>query len=126
MTKVKSLTYHGWLVGNDSYPKSVKEHYRSFINKSVYGLNHLLKFICDNEPTWKNLQQEYRLPIKNHKQKAFDFYLEINNLKVLVEFNRNQHYSNIGQIVRDTYWQNLAIDCNYQIVRIPYFIKVGP
>ncbi len=121
---MKVLEYNGWLVGNDSYPQKVKSRYEKYINNEVYGLNRLLKFICSNEDGWRNLQEEYRLPIKGERRKAFDFYIEIGNRKILVEFNGQQHYHDVGQIIKDSNYADIAIKNGYELVRIPYYIQL--
>lgn len=123
--KNMKISYHGWLVGNDSYPSSVKKRYAGHINKDVYGLNSLLQKLCKYESGWQYVQQEYRLNKKGLRGKAYDFYIKIGSRKILIEYDGSQHFTKLKQIHTDLYWEHIAKKFGFEVIRIPYFLQLN-
>ena len=122
--KNNSLIYHGWLVGNDSYPNNAKLRYNGYVDKSVYGLNHLLEWLCSHEYSWQYISQEYRINEKGLRRKAYDFYIKIGSRNILIEYDGKQHYIETKQEATDACWTKVAQSRGFEVVRIPYFLQL--
>ncbi|MFV0518818.1 MAG: hypothetical protein ACK5LY_00960, partial [Lachnospirales bacterium] len=123
------INYDGWICGNDEHPTKNQLKYVDKIGKEVFGFNTLAKWIANSEDNWNYVCYEYRINEKsesyNMKIKAWDHYIKIDNRKILVEFDGEQHYTKISNFINDEKYELIALQLGYEIVRIPYFIQLN-
>jgi hypothetical protein len=103
-----------------------KIHYNGYLvekakNQDTYGLDQLLKRICQVE-NWKYIDNKVRLDF--YRRKEYDFLIEVNDRKILIEFDGNTHYQKLEAQLNDIKFEKKAVENGYEIVRIPYFIQI--
>lgn len=86
-------------------------------------IDYLLKIYQDTlETDWINDKIVDAIPIEQRKRFRPDYRNE--KLKLIVEFDGLQHYTNIENIERDKERTNYYLENGYKVVRIPYFIQL--
>jgi hypothetical protein len=85
-------------------------------------LGDILQYFCkETESTYIKAQVKF----PELGALSFDYMLEIDNNKILVEFDGYYHYSDSMTIFRDLKKSQFAVDNNYTLIRIPYWIQLN-
>lgn len=126
---LKVIHYDGWLCGNDAYPSKIESKYKDKVGVEVYGFNSLATEIAKVESNWAYIGHEYKIAEKirdiNLSRKSWDHFIKLDNRNIFVEFDGAQHYTNMKNFINDDKFQTIAVELEYEVVRIHYFIQLN-
>lgn len=86
------------------------------------GLNEYLQVIFPNTNDWIHDKIIDNLPAEKKSRKRPDYRSE--SLKLIIEFDGLQHYTNPEKIKDDKFTKDFYEELGYKVVRIPYFIQL--